>query len=278
MTARRLSPPAAILRHAALLVTAALVLVPFVWMVSLSLKPPGEIFRASFSVLPEHWYALENYSKALTAVPLLRFMLNGIIVCTAILTLQILVCAPAAYALAKLEFKGRALLFGLVLVGLLIPHQALALPLFILGYQLGILNTYAALIFPFVVSPFGIFLFRQFFKSIPDDVIHAARLDGLSELAIVWRIMLPMALPAVVAFAIFSVVAHWNDLFWPLIAVRSEELMPPPLGVIAFKAEDAGSDFGPLMAGATLVVAPLVVAFLVGQRWFVEGLTVGSVK
>jgi multiple sugar transport system permease protein len=278
MTARRLSPPAAILRHAALLVTAALVLVPFVWMVSLSLKPPGEIFRASFSILPERWFALENYSKALTAVPLLRFMLNGIIVCTAILTLQILVCAPAAYALAKLEFKGRALLFGLVLVGLLIPHQALALPLFILGYQLGILNTYAALIFPFVVSPFGIFLFRQFFKSIPDDVIHAARLDGLSELAIVWRIMLPMALPAVVAFAIFSVVAHWNDLFWPLIAVRSEELMPPPLGVIAFKAEDAGSDYGPLMAGATLVVAPLVVAFLIGQRWFVEGLTVGSVK
>jgi multiple sugar transport system permease protein len=278
MSARRLSPPAAILRHAALLVTAALVLVPFVWMVSLSLKPPGEIFRASFSVLPERWFALENYSKALTAVPLLRFMLNGVIVCTAILTLQILVCAPAAYALAKLEFKGRALLFGLVLVGLLIPHQALALPLFILGYQLGILNTYAALIFPFVVSPFGIFLFRQFFKSIPDDVIHAARLDGLSELAIVWRIMLPMALPAVIAFAIFSVVAHWNDLFWPLIAVRSEELMPPPLGVIAFKAEDAGSDYGPLMAGATLVVAPLVVAFLIGQRWFVEGLTVGSVK
>jgi multiple sugar transport system permease protein len=90
--------------------------------------------------------------------------------------------------------------------------------------------------------------------------------------------MLPMALPAVIAFAIFSVVAHWNDLFWPLIAVRSEELMPPPLGVIAFKAEDAGSDYGPLMAGATLVVAPLVVAFLIGQRWFVEGLTVGSVK
>jgi multiple sugar transport system permease protein len=278
MTARRLNPPAAILRHAALLVTAALVLVPFVWMVSLSLKPPGEIFRASFSVLPEHWFALENYTKALTAVPLLRFMLNGVIVCTAILALQILVCAPAAYALAKLEFKGRALLFGLVLVGLLIPHQALALPLFILGYQLGILNTYAALIFPFVVSPFGIFLFRQFFKSIPDDIIHAARLDGLSESAIVWRIMLPMALPAVVAFAIFSVVAHWNDLFWPLIAVRSEELMPPSLGVIAFKAEDAGSDYGPLMAGATLVVAPLVVAFLIGQRWFVEGLTVGSVK
>ena len=278
MTPHRLGPPAAILRHAVLLVTAAVVLVPFVWMVSLSLKPPGEIFRASFSVLPEHWYAVENYTKALTTAPLPRFMLNGVIVCAAILVLQILVCAPAAYALAKLDFKGRGLLFGLVLVGLLIPHQVLALPLFILGYQIGILNTYAALIFPFVVSPFGIFLFRQFFKAIPDDIVHAARLDGLSELAIVWRIMVPMALPAVVAFAIFSVVAHWNDLFWPLIAVRSEELMPPPLGVMAFKNQEAGSDYGPLMAGATLVVAPLIIAFLVAQRWFVEGLTIGGVK
>jgi multiple sugar transport system permease protein len=278
MTTRRLGAPAAILRHAVLLATAAAVLVPFVWMVSLSLKPPGEIFRASFSILPEHWYAAENYTKALTAAPLPRFMLNGVIVCAAILILQILICAPAAYALAKLDFRGRDLLFGLVLVGLLIPHQVLALPLFIVGYQLGVLNTYAALVFPFVVSPFGIFLFRQFFKAIPDDIVHAARLDGLSELGIVWRIMMPMALPAVVAFAIFSVVAHWNDLFWPLIAVRSEELMPPPLGVMAFRNQEAGSDYGPLMAGATLVVAPLIVAFLVAQRWFVEGLTVGGVK
>jgi multiple sugar transport system permease protein len=133
-------------------------------------------------------------------------------------------------------------------------------------------------VLPFIVSPFGIFLFRQFFKAIPDDIVHAARLDGVSELGIVFRIMLPMALPAVIAFAILSVVSHWNDLFWPLIAVRSEELMPPPLGVMAFKNEEAGSDYGPLMAGAMLVVAPLTVAFLVAQRWFVEGLTVGSVR
>lgn len=278
MSAHRLSPPVAMLRHAVLLFTGALILVPFVWMVSLSLKPPGEIFRASFSILPQEWYAFENYSKALTTAPLPRFMLNGVIVCAAILTLQILVCAPCAYALAKLRFKGRDFLFGLVLVGLLIPNQVLALPLFILGYQLGILNTYAALVFPFVVSPFGIFLFRQFFKTVPDDIIHAARLDGLSELAIVWKIMVPMALPAIIAFSIFSVVSHWNDLFWPLIAVRSEELMPPPLGIMAFKNEEAGSDYGPLMAGATLVVLPLVIAFLVAQRWFVEGLTATGMK
>lgn len=278
MNAHRLSWPAAIGRHAALLLTSAVILVPFVWMVSLSLKPPGEIFRASFSLLPERWYAIENYTRALTASALPRYMLNGVIVCGAIVGLQILVCAPCAYALAKLRFKGRGLLFGLVLIGLLIPHQVLALPLFILGYEVGILNTYAALIFPFVVSPFGIFLFRQFFKTIPDDVVHAARLDGLSELAIVWRIMVPIALPAIIAFSIFSVVSHWNDLFWPLIAVRSEALMPPPLGMMTFRNEEAGNDYGPLMAGATLVVTPLVIAFLAAQRWFVEGLSAGAVK
>lgn len=274
----RLSWPGAVSRHAVLLLTAAMMLLPFVWMVSLSLKPPGEIFRAHFRLWPEQFYAVQNYTKALTSVPLLRFMGNGVLVCGAILALQILVCAPCGYALAKLRFPGRGALFGLVLVCLLIPHQVLALPLFILAYSLGVLNSYAALVLPFIVSPFGIFLFRQFFRTIPDDIVHAARLDGLGELAIVWRIMVPMALPAVIAFGTFSVVSHWNDLFWPLIAVRSEHLMPPSLGVVAFRNEEAGSDYGPLMAGATLVVAPVVIAFLAAQRWFVEGLAAGGVK
>ncbi|MDE3878752.1 carbohydrate ABC transporter permease [Sinorhizobium meliloti] len=278
MMTRTFPAPAAFLRHAALLVTAALILVPFVWMVSLSIKPPGEIFRASFSFWPEQFYGIENYTKALTEAPLLRYMLNGVMICACILALQIAVCAPAAYALAKLEFAGRDLLFALVLIALLLPHEVLALPLFILGSKVGILNTYAVLIFPYVVSPFGIFLFRQFFKTIPDDVVHAARLDGYSELGIVWKIMIPMALPAIVAFGIFSVVSHWNSLFWPLIAVRSAELMPPPLGVMVFRNEEAGSDYGPLMAASTLVVAPLVILFLTAQGWFVAGLASGAVK
>lgn len=273
-----LSPYAATLRHAVLLFTGALILVPFVWMVSLSIKPPGEIFRASFSFWPAQFYGVENYTKALTEAPLPRYMINGLIVCALILSLQILVCAPCAYALAKLRFPGRDLLFAFVLIGLLVPHQVLSLPLFILGYQLGILNTYTALVFPYVVSPFGIFLFRQFFKTIPDDVVHAARLDGLSETAIVWKIMVPMALPAVIAFSIFSVVSHWNGLFWPLIAVHDQSLMPPPLGIMAFNNEEAGSDYGPLMAASTIIVLPLILAFLAAQRWFIDGLTGGAVK
>ncbi|MER9338830.1 carbohydrate ABC transporter permease, partial [Mesorhizobium sp. M0293] len=195
MSIRHLAPPSAILRHAALLITGALILIPFVWMVSLSIKPRGEIFGAAFSFWPAQFYGIENYTQALTEAPLPQYMLNGVFVCTMIVVLQTLVCAPAAYALAKLDFPGKNLLFAMVLVALILPHEVLSLPLFILGYQIGVLNTYAALILPYVVSPFGIFLFRQFFKTIPDDVIHAARLDGLSELSIVWKIMVPMALP-----------------------------------------------------------------------------------
>lgn len=278
MSRAQLSPSAAIARHAVLLTTSALLLVPFAWMASLSIKPPGEIFRASFSFFPTQFYGFENYAKALTTAPLPRYMGNGALVCTTILVLQVIICAPCAYALAKLRFPGRDLLFSLVLIALLLPQQVLSLPLFILGYQLGLLNTYPALVFPYVVSPFAIFLFRQFFKTIPDDIVHAARLDGLSELAIVWKIMVPMALPAIIAFSIFSVVSHWNDLFWPLIAVRDQSLMPPPLGIVAFKNEETGNDFGPLMAASTMVVLPLIVAFLAAQNWFVEGLAGGAVK
>jgi multiple sugar transport system permease protein len=268
----------ALLRHATLSATAVLALAPLIWMVSLSLKPRNEIFQPGFALLPSHWYAWENYHSALTAAALPRYLMNGAVVCAAILALQIITCAPAAYALAKLRFKGRGALLALVLVGVMIPQQVLALPLFVIAYWLGFLDSYAALIFPFIVSPFGIFLFRQFFMTIPDDVVHAARLDGLSELAIVWRIIVPMALPALIAFSIFSVVSHWNDLFWPLIAVQSDALMPPTLGVVTFKNAEMGHDYGPLMAGATLIIAPLVIAFVFAQRWFIEGLMVGSVK
>lgn len=278
MSAPQSSLLAGILRHSVLLVTCLFSLLPFLWMVSMSLKSPGEMFQSSFSLWPQQFHAVQNYTAALTTAPLPRFMLNGIIVCGVIILLQLAICAPCAYALAKLNFRGRDTLFALVLVALLIPQQVLALPLFVMCYEIGILDSYAGLILPFIVSPFGIFLLRQFFKTIPDDVVHAARLDGVSELGIVWRIMMPMTLPAVIAFAIFSAVGHWNALFWPLIVVQSEQLMPPAQGIVAFHNLEVGIEYGPLMAGAVLIVAPLIVAFLFAQRRFIEGLTMGSVK
>jgi multiple sugar transport system permease protein len=265
-------------RHAFLILTAAFALLPFFWMVSLSLKPPEEIFQADFRLWPTVFHGGENYRVALTAAPMFRFLLNGLLVCAAIFALQLLVCIPCAYALAKLRFRGRDTLFSAVLVGLLLPPQALAIPHFVLLNVFGLLDTYAALILPWAISTFGIFLLRQFFRSIPDEIIHAARLDGLGEFEIIWRIMIPMTAPALAAFGIFSVVAHWNDLFWPLIAVRREEISTPALGILLFRDDEAGQFFGPLMAGAVIIVAPLLVAFLIAQRRFIDGLAVTTMK
>jgi multiple sugar transport system permease protein len=257
---------------------AVLMLAPFVWMVLTSLKPQGEIITAELRFLPERWAAVHNYTQAFTRVPMLRFLLNGVAVTAAIFVLQVLVNLPCAYALAKLRFRGRSALFAVVLLGLLIPLHATAIPIFILFHMMGILNTYAAMILPFTISVFGIFLMRQFFMAVPDDLIDAARIDGVSEIGIVWRIMLPTALPAVTAFGIFSVVAHWNDYFWPLIAVGDKALYTPPLGIAFFRLNDGGTEYGPLMAAATIVILPLVLGFLLAQRRFIEGVTFSGLK
>src|SRR5262249_30588562 len=156
-----------------------------------------------------------------------------------------LVCVPCAYALAKLRFRGRDTLFSAVLVGLLVPPQALAIPHFVLLHVLGLLDTYAALIVPRTGSLLRLFLMRPFFRAVPAELIDAARLDGLGEFEIIWHVMLPVAVPALAAFGIFSVVAHWNDLFWPLIAVRRQEISTPALGILLFRDDEAGQFLGP---------------------------------
>jgi len=278
MIGRQLGPIAGALRHIALMTGAIVILSPFVWMVLTSFKPQSEIMAADLRLLPERWAIIQNYTEVWTRVPMARFLLNGLIVTCAIFALQVLVNLPCAYALAKLRFRGRNALFLVVLLGLLIPLHATAIPIYILFHYLGILNTYAALIFPFMISVFGIFMLRQFFMTVPDDLIDAARMDGVSEIGIVWRIMLPTAIPAVTAFGIFSVVAHWNDYFWPLIAVGTKDLYTPPLGIAFFRLNDGGTDYGVLMAAATIVILPLVVAFLMAQRRFIEGVTFTGLK
>ena len=220
-----------------------------------------------------------NYTKAFIEAPLLRYLLNGVIVTVSIFIIQVIVALPAAYALAKLKFWGREAVFSLVLFCLLIPVHAIALPLYIMLAKLGLTNTYAALVVPWTISVFGIFLMRQFFMTVPDDLIDAARMDGMSEFTIVWRVMLPTAIPALLAFAIFSIVAHWNDYFWPRIVVTgSRDLFTPPLGLREFKGDADGSFFGPMMATATIIVTPLIFAFLIAQRRFIEGITLSGMK
>lgn len=265
-------------RHLLLMTGALIFLAPFIWMVLTSLKPVDEVFTRELTLLPTRLALVENYTEALTRVPLLRYLWNGIVVCSAILVLQILVLLPAAYAFAKLEFRGKTWAWRLVLLALMIPHQATAIPTYVMLHHLGMLNTLSALIVPFSISAFGIFLMRQFFRTVPDDLVHAARLDGMSEFELVWRVMLPAAVPALFAFAIFSVVWHWNDYFWPLLVISSPELATPPLGTMFFRNEEAGINYGPLMAGTVLITAPLLLLFIAAQKRFIEGVTLTGVK
>ena len=288
-----------VVKHVVLILGALVVLLPFYVMVSYSLKAPAELmqntggfFGSQLPFLDDRCVLLGgaeadcmvnpmvyNYTSAFREAPLLRYLLNGVIVTASIFLIQVIVALPCAYALAKLRFWGRDAVFGLVLFCLLIPVHAIALPLYIILAQLGLTNSYAALIVPWTISAFGIFLMRQFFMTVPDDLIDAARMDGMSEYSIVWNVMLPTAIPALLAFAIFSIVAHWNDYFWPRIVITGDRsLFTPPLGLREFRGDADGSNFGPMMASAVVIVTPLIVAFLLMQRRFIEGITLSGMK
>ncbi|SCK24375.1 carbohydrate ABC transporter membrane protein 2, CUT1 family [Variovorax sp. HW608] len=268
-------------RVATLLLLAAgavCMLLPFYWMALTSIRAPAEIFSVSLWPVPEHFAFAQNFGKAATQVPMGRFMLNGVIICLGILIVQVATAVPAAYALAKLRFPGRGLLLALVVAALCVPIQALALPLYVGLAQARLLNTYFAQMLPFFLSVFAIFLFRQSFRSYPDEIIEAARLDGFTEMEICWGLVLRGSLPALASFAVFSLVAHWNDLYWPLIVVSDERLAPPPLGMLLFADAEAGADYGALMAGAAIVTAPIVLCFLLARRQFIAGITMTGVK
>lgn len=266
------------LPHVVLAIGAAIMLLPFYWMLLTSIRSPAEIFDISLWPFPKQFDAAENYGRAASQVPMLRFMLNGVIVCVGILVVQVLTAVPAAYALSKLRFPGQRLFLTLVIAALCVPIQALALPLFVGLAKANLLNTYFSMMMPFFLSVFAIFLFRQSFKSYPDEIIEAARLDGFSEWEICWRLVLRGSLPSLAAFAVFSVVAHWNDLYWPMIVVSDTSMAPPPLGMLFFSDAETGANYGALMAGATLITAPMVLCFLLARKQFIAGVTMTGVK
>ncbi|ACE91147.1 sugar ABC transporter permease protein [Rhizobium phaseoli] len=267
-----------VIRLSLLSLGAIVFLSPYVFMISAAGKTQSDIFTSSLSLIPAHLAYIENFAKALSRVPMARLLWNGVVVCGLIFLFQVLVAIPCAYAMAKLRFAAARAMMVLVMLGLLVPIHATALPLYVAFDHAALLNSYAALVAPFTISVFAIFMFLQFFRAMPDDLIHAARLDGMSELGIVARVIVPNAWPAVTAFAIFSVVAHWNDLYWPLIVISKQDYATPPLGLMYFRAAEAGDDYGALMAATLIITLPLVAAFLLAQKRFVEGITMTGLK
>lgn len=264
-------------KHALLLLFAGIILLPFVWMILTAVKDPADIFSDPFSFNPAKLHAVENFTKALNGAPMGLFMFNSLVVVVGVLSVQLITSIAAAYALAQMRFRGRALLFGLVLFALCVPVQVPALPLYIALAKLGLLNTYFSLMFPWFFSAFAIFLFRQHFRTFPQEIISAARIDGFTEIEIVLRLIVPSAVPAIAAFSVFSVTAHWNDLYWPLIVINVTDKMTAPLGLLNFQSAE-GASYGPLMAAATIITLPLIGVFVLARRYFVEGVTMTGVK
>ena len=262
---------------AALAVVAAIEVGPYIWMLTTSLKdlPAVTQFPPSLLPRPPRW---DNYAKAWQSGPFLRYAVNNVIQTVGILALQLGFGCLAAYGFSKVRFPGRDVLFLVVIACLIVPPQVRFLPLYMLFSKLGLLNTYASLILPYAVSALGTFLIREAFMQISDDILDAARVDGAGLFTLIFRIMVPIARPAIVAFSLFSVVYHWNDFFWPLVMTTNDAVRTLPIGVAMLREEGTGARWHIIMAGSMFVVAPVLAVFAVAQRHIIRAFTFTSLK
>ena len=251
-------------------------LVPFIWLVSGSFRSEQDLFGHPASLFPTQW-TLHGYEGVWQQLPFLLLLLNTIIFAGITTILTLLFDSMCAYALARIDFKGKAIFFWLVIVTLMVPFQVTLIPVFIQLFQLDWLNTYQGLIIPRATSAFGIFLFRQFFISIPRELDEAARVDGASHWRIYWQIILPLAKPAIATVAVLNFTALWNDLLWPLVVTSSPEMRTLPAGLALFGGQHI-TDHAVLLAGAVISLLPIAIAFFLAQRYFVAGVATTGLK
>jgi multiple sugar transport system permease protein len=271
---RRGLTPGALALHAFLLAGSVVMLLPFAWMLSTSLKTPPETFAYPPIWIPKT-IAWDNYSKTVAAMPFGRFYLNSLIVTISVTAIQILSSSLAAFAFARLRFRGRNALFLLYLATLMIPFQVTMIPNFIIVRLLGWYDTYQALILPPAFSAFSTFLLRQYFMGIPCDRDEAARIDGASSFRIWWSIILPLSGPVLAALAIFVSLNTWNDFLWPLIVTNSPEMRTLPVGLSTFQGQFK-VEWNLLMAGSVIAMLPMLIVYIIGQRWFIRGITLSG--
>ena len=251
--------------------------IPFYWMVITSIKTLGETlaFPPKFWVSNPQW---QNFKTALETIKFWPALKNSIIVTMGIMILQILTIVPAAYAFARYEFKGKKLSFGIVLATMMIPAQLVFLPIFLFLSKLNLINTYWSLILPQATSAFGIFMLRQNFMQVPEELIEAARLDKASELKIIFRIMLPIAKPTVVTLAMLTFIGSWNDYFWPMVLTTTDAVRTLPVAITSLGMVDGGAAHNIVMAGNIILILPIIVVYVFAQKQIIKGFTYMGVK
>lgn len=262
-----------------MLVIGAVVMVgPFVWMILSSLKPAGEIMR-----MPPTWFpstiSFKGYEKVLRTVPILTWYKNSLIVSTIVVVMVLLTSSLAGFVFAKFKFPGRDLLFLIMLGTMMIPFHVTMIPLYRIALDLGLQNSYLGIMFPSLVSTFGIFMMRQFIYSIPDDLIDAAILDGCSNLGIYKNIILPLVKPAIGVLCVFQFMYIWDSFLWPLIIVNSTDLYTVPLGLAGFVGTDYyGAQYNFLLATASLTLIPVLIVFVFGHKFMIKGIVMTGFK
>lgn len=262
--------------HAILLAGAVIMVLPLFWMITTSLKEMWEVFTPEMQWLPETpvW---RNYADAWMYAPFGRYYFNTVFVSISVVALQLIICGLAAYALSRLQFPGRDLVFLGVLGTMMLPGTLMTVPSYLILHWLKWIDTYYALIVPSVFNAFGIFLLRQFFMTIPRELDDAAIIDGCSRMGILWRILLPLSKAAFATVGIFTFMGQWNSYIWPLIVTNSEEMRMISVGISMFKDQFV-TQWTLMMAASTTATLPLLIVFLFAQRFFIEGITLTGLK
>jgi multiple sugar transport system permease protein len=271
--ARRAEP---YLINGALALAALTALFPLAWMVSVSVMAPGEASSSPPPLVPAS-PTLASYRELFNRAAVGRHLANSVGLAVAATALSLAFNVTAGYAFAKLRFTGRDLIWKLVVGAMLVPAQVAMIPLFLMLKQVGLVNTYAGVLLPSLASASGIFLIRQYARTIPDELLEAARIDGAGELRIFWSIVLPVLRPVLVTLAVFAFLGSWNDFLWPLIVLSDDARQPLPVAIAALSREHAG-DSELMMAGAVVTVVPVLAVFVALQRYYLAGLVTGSVK
>jgi putative chitobiose transport system permease protein len=257
---------------------ASLMLFPLLWLLSTALKSADEnIFQSPPQLLPSH-PTLENIITVWQSNDFGRYLFNSSVVAILSVIINLIFCALAAYPLARLEFKGREIIFSIVVSTIMIPFQIVMIPLYIIAVQLGLVNSYLGVILPNLASAFGIFLLRQAFQSVPKELEEAARMDGCWEIGIWWSVMLPAIRPALVTLSIFVFIGAWSDFLWPLIVLQEDTYYTLPLGVAKLAEGAFGLNWRLVAAGSVISIAPVLLIFMFVQRYIVPTATSSGVK
>lgn len=254
-----------------------IVILPFMWMISTSLRLPVDSFNLPPSFLPTV-FNFNNYVEVFQKVPLLKYIGNSVLVSVSATAIQCVVTAFAAYAFARLKFRGKNIMFLVLLSGLMIPVQSTVIPVFMMYKNIGLMDTRIGIVLPLLINPLGIFILKQFMETIPRSYDEAAKLDGAGNLMILFRVILPMTKPALVTVIVLFFVSSWNDFYRPLIFITSAGKMTIPLGMTALSGLMRNSSISIIIAGVIISSVPLIVIYMVGQKYFVEGITMSGLK